>query len=116
MTEPFDKDFHVTELVINARDDESKKTFWPQIHCQLAKLNRVVISNPMMSVKKPGSNVKTPAIIRKILSSIFILVLKYPVNPTDTQVIPIIAVIIFGITYMLFLEKRNNGQNNTRQN
>ena len=63
----------------------------------------------MMSVKKPGSNVKTPAIIRKILSSIFILVLKYPVNPTDTQVIPIIAVIIFGITVIPGLIIINSG-------
>ena len=64
-----------------------------------------------MSVKKPGSNVKTPAIIRKILSSIFILVLKYPVNPTDTQVIPIIAVIIFGITVIPgLISLRVNGQ------
>lgn len=55
MTESFDKDYHVTELVINARDDSSKKTFWPNINCQLAKLNRVVISNPMTSVKKDTS-------------------------------------------------------------
>lgn len=52
MTEPFDKDHTITELIINGRDDPSRMGFWPDIYCNLAKLNRIVISNPMMTVKR----------------------------------------------------------------
>lgn len=52
MTTPSDKNYQLTEIVINARDDHSKQDLWPDVFAECAKIQKISCVNPFQSVRK----------------------------------------------------------------
>ena len=55
MTTPSNKEYLLTEIVINARDDGSKQNLWPDIYAECAQIQKISCVNPFKSIRKATS-------------------------------------------------------------
>lgn len=55
MTTPYNKEYSLTEIVINARDDKSKQDLWPDIYAECAQIQKITCVNPFKSVRKASN-------------------------------------------------------------